>query len=69
MKKLFFAAALLFGTVGMYSCGGEDTTATDVEGTVIDADTTVSEVEIERTVIEVDTTVDTETIDVDTEEQ
>jgi hypothetical protein len=66
MKKLLFAAALIFGTVGMYSCGGNDTTATEeVEGTVIDTDTTVSELEVERTIIETDTTVNSETIDVD----
>lgn len=70
MKKLFFAAALLFGSVGMYSCGGtEDTTATEVDGTVIDTDTTVSELEVERTVVETDTTTDSETIDIDNEQQ
>lgn len=71
MKKLFFAAALLFGTVGMYSCGGEtDTTATEeVDGTVIDTDTTVSELEVEQTVIDTDTSTESETIDVNTEEQ
>jgi len=73
MKKLFFAAALLFGTVGMYSCGGEegaDTTATEeTEGTVIDTDTTVSELEVEQTVIDTDTTTESETIEVETEEQ
>lgn len=69
MKKLFFAAVLLFGSVGMYSCGGTDTTATEeVDGTIIDTDTTVSEMEIERTVIETDTTVNSETIDIDNEQ-
>lgn len=73
MKKLFFAAALLFGSVGMYSCGGEeaaDTTATEeVEGVVIDTDTAVSEIEVERTVMEVDTTVETESETVEVENE
>ena len=69
MKKLFFACAILLGSVGMYACGdGSDTTGseTDANETVIDTDTTVSEVEVERTVIETDTVTETETIDTDT---
>lgn len=62
MKKQLFACAIVLGSLGLYSCGG-DGAVTETEGneTVIDTDTTVSELEVERTTREVDTTIDTET--------
>jgi hypothetical protein len=67
MKKLFFAGAILLGSMGMYACGGDGTTATEENesGNVIYQDTTVSELEVERTVVETDTMTNTETIDID----
>ncbi|RDV11976.1 hypothetical protein DXT99_22860 [Pontibacter diazotrophicus] len=69
MKKLFFASAVLLGSISLYSCDGGGTTTE--EGTVVQTDTTVSELEVERTTMEVDTTMDTETetIDIDNENQ
>ncbi|TPE46274.1 hypothetical protein [Pontibacter mangrovi] len=62
MKKLLFAFAITFGSLSMYSCGGnEGMTNGEADGTVIDTDTTVSELEVERTVQDIDTTVETET--------
>ena len=56
MKKLFFACAILLGSMGMYACGGnEGTTETEQNESVISEDTTVSEMEVERTVVETDT--------------
>ncbi|MFD1188304.1 hypothetical protein [Pontibacter rugosus] len=63
MKKLLFAGAIIFGSVGLYSCGNEGATTAETEGTVIDQDTAVSELEVERTVIDTDTTTETETIE------
>ncbi|MEJ8804310.1 hypothetical protein [Pontibacter sp. H249] len=66
MKKLILAGAVVFTSFGFYSCGGNDgTTEGEMDGTVIDTDTTVSELEVERTVRDVDTTVTTETETVD----
>lgn len=69
MKKLFFASAVVLGSMSIYSCDGGGTTTE--EGTVIQSDTTVSELEVERTTMEVDTTMDTETetIDIENENQ
>ena len=69
MKKLFFASAMVLGSLSIYSCDGGGATAE--EGTVIDRDTTVSEVEVERTTMDIDTTInrETETIELETEEQ
>lgn len=70
MKKLFFASALVLGSIGLYSCdsGGG---ATSEEGTVIDTDTTVSELEVERTTMDIDTSMntETETIELENEQQ
>ncbi|WP_162052627.1 hypothetical protein [Pontibacter pamirensis] len=66
MKKLFFASAVLLGSMSMYSCDGGGTTTE--EGTVVDTDTTVTELEVERTTMEVDTTMDTETETIELED-
>ncbi|TXK50763.1 hypothetical protein FVR03_04540 [Pontibacter qinzhouensis] len=65
MKKLFFAAAVLFGSFSMYSCDNQAGTESDANETVIDSETKVSEYEVEETVVETDTTTRTETIDAD----
>ncbi|WP_266205947.1 hypothetical protein [Pontibacter kalidii] len=68
MKKLLFAFAITFGSFGLYSCGGDGgVTNEEADGTVIDTDTTVSELEVERTVRDIDTTVETETETIDTD--
>jgi uncharacterized protein YcfL len=62
MKKLLFACAVFLGSFSLYSCGGtEGDMTTEEEGTVIDTDTTVSELEVETTTRDVDTTIETET--------
>lgn len=70
MKKLLVACILTVGSLGLYSCNGNDgmTDTDNVEGTVIDTDTTVSELEVERTVREVDTTIETETETIETDQ-
>jgi hypothetical protein len=65
MKKLILAGTIVLGSLSLYSCGNNDGGAGTEDGTVIDTDTTVSEVEVDKTVIDTDTTTDTETIDVD----
>ncbi|WP_299824848.1 hypothetical protein [uncultured Pontibacter sp.] len=66
MKKLILAGAVVFASFGFYACGGnEGTTQGEMDGTVIDSDTTVSELEVEQTVRDVDTTVTTETETID----
>lgn len=65
MKKLFLASAVFLGSFSLYSCGGNsETTSAEQEGTVIDRDTTVSELEVETTVV--DTTTQTQTLETDT---
>ena len=70
MKKLLFAGAVVLSSLTLYSCGGnEGVTNEGVEdGTVIDSDTTVSELEVETTVQDIDTTVETETETIDPNE-
>ncbi|WP_347157029.1 hypothetical protein [Pontibacter chitinilyticus] len=65
MKKLFFAGALVLGTLSIYSCDSNTGTATGDNEKVIDADTTVSEVQVEKTTVDMDTSTTTETIDTD----
>ncbi|WP_125185259.1 hypothetical protein [Botryobacter ruber] len=60
MRKLFFACAIVLGSFSLYSCGGNDGAGSD-EGTVIDRDTTVSELEVEETTMDIDTTMETQT--------
>ncbi|MFD3002750.1 hypothetical protein ACFS7Z_20430 [Pontibacter toksunensis] len=69
MKKLFFVSAVVLGSIGLYSCDGGG--ATSEEGTVVDRDTTVSELEVERTTMDIDTSMntETETIELENEEQ
>lgn len=67
MKKLFFASAVVLGSISLSSCDGGG--ATTEEGTVIETDTTVSELEVERTTMEVDTTMDTETETIELENE
>ncbi|MCX2738979.1 hypothetical protein [Pontibacter anaerobius] len=68
MKKVLFACAIAFGSLGFYSCGGnEGVTNEETDGTVIDTDTTVSELEVERTVRDIDTTMETETETIETD--
>ncbi|MBF9252898.1 hypothetical protein I2I11_06320 [Pontibacter sp. 172403-2] len=70
MKKLFFASALVLGSLSLYSCGNNDGAATEgTDGTVIDSDTTVSELEVETTTRDIDTTYDTDTKDIDVDNQ
>lgn len=62
MKKLLFASAVVLSSLTLYSCGGnEGATSEEVDGTVIDRDTTVEELEVETTVQDIDTTIETET--------
>ena len=69
MKKLFLAGAVVFASFGFYACGGDNgTTEGETDGTVIDTDTTVSEIEVERTIRDVDTTVTTETETIETDD-
>ena len=68
MKKLLFAGAVVLSSLSLYSCGGENAATTEDDGTVIDSDTTVSEVEVEETVMDVDTTIETETDQIDVNE-
>lgn len=64
MKKIFLVGVFAFATLGLYSCGNQEgVTETDADETVIERDTTVSELEVERTVVETDTVTETETID------
>ena len=66
MKKLFFASAIVLSSLSLYSCGGNNGVATEgADGTVIDSDTTVSELNVETTTRDIDTTYDTETETVD----
>ena len=70
MKKLFFASAIVLSSFSLYSCGNNEGSATQgTDGTVIDSDTTVSELEVETTTRDIDTTYDTETENVDVENQ
>ncbi|GAB3537765.1 hypothetical protein GCM10027443_31330 [Pontibacter brevis] len=67
MKKLFFASAVVLGSMGMYSCDSGGGTTSD-DATVVERDTTVSELEVERTTMDVDTTINTETETIDPQE-
>jgi hypothetical protein len=68
MKKIIFACAIAVGSMGLYSCGGNNgVTNEEGDGTVIDTDTTVSEIEVEKTTRDIDTTIDTETETIDTD--
>ncbi|PRY14223.1 hypothetical protein CLV24_10433 [Pontibacter ummariensis] len=61
MKKIFFASALMLGSLSLYSCGGETEEGVAEDGVVVERDTAVSELEVERTIMDVDTTVETQT--------
>ena len=67
MKKLFFASAVVLGSLGIYSCDGGGATAE--EGVVVDRDTTVSELEVERTTMDIDTSMNTETETIELENE
>ncbi|MFD2513310.1 hypothetical protein ACFSRY_05485 [Pontibacter locisalis] len=69
MKKLFFAAAVLFGSFGFYACGGDEGITETEDATVIERDTTVSEIEVERTTMDIDTTIDTESETIELENE
>ncbi|WP_230407047.1 hypothetical protein [Pontibacter cellulosilyticus] len=69
MKKIFFAGAIVLGTMGMFACDNNNNEAvTEDEGVVVDRDSVATEYEVTETVVEYDTTTRTKTVDVDEEQ-